>query len=1141
MSEIITASAVRFNALPTAHDGYTLLYEDNRVCQSDVKLSELVGDMSAYLTEEKANTLYQGKGDYLSASTSANFYPMTGNPSGFLTTEKDWTDTIKAASANAVNTTTAWVSANYYNIEEINDFLDEKYDTSSFEVISGTFLTAHQDLSSYYTKQETSAAGQLSAEFEKYMEIPIGLSADKQYGYTTSGWEEISAGSNLSAGTDLKIENDVVSVDTNGTTVGKYSFVEGENTYAGGLCDHVEGMGGIADNGGLNHIEGFQYHSYGGNGSSSFIGKNVVQFYRSTTIGTPAESISGDIYELVKAFKERFIVTCEYSNSVGYHYTQPNFFKPVLYKIIDVSLDENPLYFNVTLDGTIPEDANGGIYLLGPTTLCYITGNGGSLSSGQILQVFTFSGLGFPGNDLELIRIDNAFLQLGYSYTLPDESTVSYTKLLKFSNIEYDTTNRVYILTTEESIEIPEIAGGGWGCSIYVTNESYYGGNHKEGRDNSIFFGSYNHAEGAGNVIQYANNSHVEGESTKVLAGPSHAEGWGTYVNASYSHAEGFQTSAVGQASHSEGQGTIAVNYAHAEGQFTHAEGEDSHAEGYYTIAGSEAMHAGGKYNKTSANALFVIGNGTADDARSDAFIVYPDGSVSAQGKISANGVELGAGGGGASYIAGQGIKIENDTISINANECSVGEYAFAEGSWTNANGKYSHSEGYVTSAKKIASHAEGEYTLADAEGSHAEGKDTSAAGYASHAEGTYSIAYSSCSHAEGSNTKAKGQYSHAEGCWTSAIGDASHAEGFYTIAGSENMHVGGKYNKTSANALFVLGNGNYYSNIRSDAFIIYPDGSVSAAGKISADGVELGAGGGGGTTYNAGQGIKISNDNTISISSVGCSVTGSYAFAEGGNNSAHGLYSHAEGYQTWATGGYSHSEGMYTRASHNYAHAEGYQTTADSYADHAEGVKTKTNFSASHAEGSATSAINVAAHAEGAYTQATNECSHAEGYFTTAAGYYSHAEGAYTYATGYYTHAEGYGTTAEGSETHAEGEYTKAAGYYSHAEGYGTSATGSASHAAGICTHAENNYETVVGVCNLTGRTDNPLFVVGNGNWVHYPDSQRTYSDAFVVNKAGIASASNDIKASGISLIDLYNAFTALSSEFDTYKANHP
>lgn len=185
MSEIITASAVRFNALPTAHDGYTLLYEDNRVCQSDVKLSELVGDMSAYLTEEKANTLYQGKGDYLSASTSANFYPMIGNPSGFLTTEKDWTDTIKAASANAVNTTSAWVSANYYNIEEINDFLDEKYDTSSFAAVSGTFLTTHQDLSNYYTKSETSSKNELNLAFDTKQDKGDYYSASNPSGFIT--------------------------------------------------------------------------------------------------------------------------------------------------------------------------------------------------------------------------------------------------------------------------------------------------------------------------------------------------------------------------------------------------------------------------------------------------------------------------------------------------------------------------------------------------------------------------------------------------------------------------------------------------------------------------------------------------------------------------------------------------------------------------------------------------------------------------------------------------------------------------------------------------------------------------------------------------------------------------------------------
>lgn len=42
MSGIITASAVRFNELSATHDGYTLLYKDNKVCRSDVKLSVIV-------------------------------------------------------------------------------------------------------------------------------------------------------------------------------------------------------------------------------------------------------------------------------------------------------------------------------------------------------------------------------------------------------------------------------------------------------------------------------------------------------------------------------------------------------------------------------------------------------------------------------------------------------------------------------------------------------------------------------------------------------------------------------------------------------------------------------------------------------------------------------------------------------------------------------------------------------------------------------------------------------------------------------------------------------------------------------------------------------------------------------------------
>lgn len=49
-------------------------------------------------------------------------------------------------------------------------------------------------------------------------------------------------------------------------------------------------------------------------------------------------------------------------------------------------------------------------------------------------------------------------------------------------------------------------------------------------------------------------------------------------------------------------------------------------------------MHAGGKYNKTTANAAFVIGNGTDNSARSDAFIIDWNGTVSST-KLATSGI----------------------------------------------------------------------------------------------------------------------------------------------------------------------------------------------------------------------------------------------------------------------------------------------------------------------------------------------------------------------------------------------------------------------------------------------------------------------------------------------------------------------
>lgn len=80
---------------------------------------------------------------------------------------------------------------------------------------------------------------------------------------------------------------------------------------------------------------------------------------------------------------------------------------------------------------------------------------------------------------------------------------------------------------------------------------------------------------------------------------------------------------------------TIGTN-SFTEGNDTTASGTDSHAEGLSTIASSNYQHVEGKYNVADANNKYahIIGNGTADDARSNAFTVDWDGNTECAGDL---------------------------------------------------------------------------------------------------------------------------------------------------------------------------------------------------------------------------------------------------------------------------------------------------------------------------------------------------------------------------------------------------------------------------------------------------------------------------------------------------------------------------
>ena len=149
-----------------------------------------------------------------------------------------------------------------------------------------------------------------------------------------------------------------------------------------------------------------------------------------------------------------------------------------------------------------------------------------------------------------------------------------------------------------------------------------------------------------------------------------------------------------------------------------------------------------------------------------------------------------------------------------------IGDYAFAEGSATQASGGHSHAEGSNTKAL-------GSY-------SHAEGNNTEASGSHSHAEGDYTKASGHYSHAEGSNTKASGDYSHAEGQRSQASGSMSHAEGFRTTASSNYQHVQGKYNIEDSNNIYtdIIGNGKSDTE-RSNAATVDWNGNGWYAGDV--------------------------------------------------------------------------------------------------------------------------------------------------------------------------------------------------------------------------------------------------------------------------------------------------------------------
>ena len=161
---------------------------------------------------------------------------------------------------------------------------------------------------------------------------------------------------------------------------------------------------------------------------------------------------------------------------------------------------------------------------------------------------------------------------------------------------------------------------GGGNTSSGVGQETSQGGEIFNDYINNTA-GNYSHAEGyktqATGLYAHAEGGISTGKSTngpKATAQGAHAEGLSTVASEFAAHAEGDRTQAKGVASHAGGVGCV----AEGKGSFTH---------GLYlkTDTNSQYQTVVGKYNSLNPAALFIVGNGTADQ-RNNVFAVYGDG-----------------------------------------------------------------------------------------------------------------------------------------------------------------------------------------------------------------------------------------------------------------------------------------------------------------------------------------------------------------------------------------------------------------------------------------------------------------------------------------------------------------------------------
>lgn len=132
-----------------------------------------INDMATqtWVGQQGFYTKASGDNDYAPKSVTATINTLTGASAGW-------------------NNVTAKLDKSIYSNASGN--WEASYNVLTAYSAAGTWLTAHQSLTNYYTKSETSGASELSDEFAKYVTSSNVSTQDANYVMTTTGWKVLT-------------------------------------------------------------------------------------------------------------------------------------------------------------------------------------------------------------------------------------------------------------------------------------------------------------------------------------------------------------------------------------------------------------------------------------------------------------------------------------------------------------------------------------------------------------------------------------------------------------------------------------------------------------------------------------------------------------------------------------------------------------------------------------------------------------------------------------------------------------------------------------------------------------------------------------------------------------------------------------